>query len=112
MDVEITGNETVAVVAVSGRVDAYTAPDVEEKLNEATASGRHVVVDLSETDYVSSAGLRVLLTLAKRSTAGEFQMRLTGLQSAVREVFDIAGFTRLFEIRDTRDQAVGELTAG
>ncbi|NUP98867.1 MAG: STAS domain-containing protein [Armatimonadetes bacterium] len=111
MEIELTGNDAVAVVAVSGRIDAYTAPEVEERLMEAVRSGRGVVVDLSATDYVSSAGLRVLITLAKRSMSDGFAMRLSGLQEAVREVFEIAGFTKLFEIRDTRDAAVAELAA-
>lgn len=112
MEVEISGTERVAVVAVTGRIDAYTAPEVEDRLGEVAGSGRHLVIDLSGTEYISSAGLRVLLTMAKRSARGEFLMRLCGLQEAVREVFDIAGFTKLFEIRDGRDAAVAELTAG
>ncbi|MBI2298893.1 MAG: STAS domain-containing protein [Armatimonadetes bacterium] len=110
MEVEISGTDTVAVAAVSGRIDAYTAPDVEEQLQAAVSDGRHLVVDLTATDYVSSAGLRVLLTLAKRSARGDFQMRLSGLQEAVREVFDIAGFSRLFEVRDTPAEALAELS--
>ncbi|MCC7494752.1 MAG: STAS domain-containing protein [Fimbriimonadaceae bacterium] len=111
MEIEVGGTDALAVVAVRGRVDAYTAPDVEEKLQEQVAAGKHLVVDLSATDYVSSAGLRVLITLAKRALGGQFAMRLCGMQDAVREVFDIAGFTKLFEIRESAAAAVAELTA-
>lgn len=114
MDIEVGGDAQVAVVAVSGRIDAYTAPDVEERLRQVLAEGatRHLVVDLEGTDYVSSAGLRVLITLAKRAMQNGFSLRLCALQEPVREVFDIAGFTRLFEIRDSQEAAVAELASG
>ncbi len=111
MDIEVSSRDGVSVVAVAGRIDAYTAPEVEERLQAAVAGGGHLVVDLSGTDYVSSAGLRVLITLAKRSLSGSFAMRLCGLQEPVREVFDIAGFTKLFEIRDSAQAALDEFTS-
>lgn len=111
MDIEIGGTEQVAVVTVGGRIDAYTAPEVETQLLQVVDAGRDLVIDLSATDYVSSAGLRVLITIAKRAASDRFEMRLCGLQEPVREVFDIAGFTRLFEIRDSRQVAVDELSA-
>ena len=111
MEIELSTTDRVAVICVTGRIDAYTAPEVEEKLREVVDGQRNVVVDLGGTDYVSSAGLRVLITLAKRSMAEKFEMRLSGLQEAVREVFEIAGFTRLFEIRDTKEDALESLSA-
>ena len=112
MEIEVSGTDRVAVVADAGRIDAYTAPDVEEKLLGLLGeqAERHVVVDLAGTDYVSSAGLRVLITLAKRAMQDGFSLRLCSLQEPVREVFDIAGFTRLFEIRDSQEAAVTELS--
>jgi anti-anti-sigma factor len=110
MDVQVTESGGVAVVAVSGRIDAYTAPEVEARLTAAAVAGHDVVIDLSETDYISSAGLRVLLTLAKRARGTSFDMRLCGLREAVTEVLDIAGLIPLFEIRTSRDEALRELS--
>jgi anti-anti-sigma factor len=111
MRIDVTGDDRVAVVVLVGRIDAYTAPEAETALAAASADGRHLVVDLSGADYISSAGLRVLITLVKRSRAEAFELRLCGLQPPVLEVFDIAGFTQLFEIRDSRDEALAELAA-
>ncbi len=111
MEIEVTGNDRVAVVAISGRIDAYTAPEVEEHLAHEVEKGRNLVVDLGAADYISSAGLRVLIALAKRSLKGDLALRLCCLQPQVLEVFDIAGFTKLFQIRDTADAAVQELSA-
>ena len=110
MNLEVGGDPRVAVVAVEGRIDAYTAPEVEQRLS-AAVDGRAVLLDLSAAEYISSAGLRVLITLAKRARAERFAMALCGLQPSVLEVFEIAGFTQLFEIRDTREAALAELTA-
>lgn len=111
MQVDIENHGPVVVVAVGGRVDAYTAPELEQQIAAALGDQTALVIDLSATEYVSSAGLRVLITLAKRTRAGELRMRLCGLQEGVREVFDIAGFTALFELCDTRSAALGQLGA-
>jgi anti-anti-sigma factor len=110
MKLEVGGDSQVVVVAVEGRIDAYTAPEVEQKLT-AAVDGRAVLLDLSATDYISSAGLRVMITLGKRSRAEHFAMRLCGLQPSVLEVFEIAGFTQLFEISESREVALAELAA-
>lgn len=109
VDVETVG--TVVVVAVGGRVDAYTAPELEQQITGALGDQAALVIDFAATEYVSSAGLRVLITLAKRTRAGELAMRLCGLQEGVREVLDIAGFTALFELCETRAEALAQLGA-
>ncbi len=112
MEVEVARTDTALVVAVAGRVDAYTAPELETSIQTALGDSDALVVDLTATDYVSSAGLRVLITLAKRARAGELRMCLCGLQEPVREVFDIAGFTVLFDLAATRDEALARLSEG
>lgn len=112
MEVEVTRAEVTVVVAVDGRVDAYTAPELEASIQAALGDRDALVIDLSATDYISSAGLRVLITLAKRARAGELRMCLCGLQEPVREVFDIAGFTVLFDLAATRDEALARLSEG
>jgi anti-anti-sigma factor len=76
------------------------------------AGNDRVVVDLSGVDYISSAGLRVMLTLAKRVRDRKGALALTGLEDAVRQVFELAGFLPLFRIEATRDAAVARTAAG
>jgi anti-anti-sigma factor len=89
----------VSVLAPEGRLDTDSASDLELALQDLkTAGAKHFVVDLGEIGYVSSAGLRVLLMLAKQLEGGKGTLRLAGLNAQVKQVFDIAGFTKLFSL--------------
>jgi hypothetical protein len=70
------------------------------------AGSKHFVLDLSKIGYVSSAGLRVLLMLAKQLDGGRGSLRLAGLNPQVKQVFDIAGFSKLFSIYASQDAAL------
>jgi anti-anti-sigma factor len=97
------------IMALAGRLDTETAADVELALQDLLAAGeRNYLFDLSGIGYVSSAGLRVLLSLAKKLDGGKGDLRLCGLNASVRQVFDIAGFSKLFAIFPNRDAALGQ----
>lgn len=83
-----------------------TAKTVEEKL-QAVKEQPRVLVDLTGVHYISSAGLRVLLALAKDINRRQGVLRLCGLTETVREVFDIAGFSQIFQIYPTQEEALG-----
>ncbi len=93
-----------------GRVDSNTSGELERFLVARGAEPR-LVVDLSGIEYVSSAGLRVFLMLAKKVKLYGGRMALCGLSPAVRQVFDLAGFTTLFIVEPTVEQAFARLTA-
>lgn len=96
----------VFVLGPVGRLDTDSAADLELALQDLLATNAtHFVVDLAQINYVSSAGLRVLLMLAK-SVDDKGSLRLSGLNPQVRQVFDIAGFTKLFRIYPDRDAAL------
>lgn len=96
----------VSVLGPVGRLDTDSAADLELAIQDMLAAGaQHFVVDLERINYVSSAGLRVLLMLAK-STDGKGSLRIAGLNAQVQQVFDIAGFTRLFRIYPDREAAL------
>jgi anti-anti-sigma factor len=102
MDVIVETNDNVLVVAPRGRLDSAAAPAFEQRLLGHLDTGeRGVVLDLTGLDYISSAGLRVLLVVAKRLRAGNRRFVVCALRSAVREVFELSGFTAIFEIRPT-----------
>jgi len=100
---------TVRVLALGGRLDTETAADVELALQDLLNAGeRHFLVDMRGIGYVSSAGLRVLLALAKQLDGGKGTLRICSLSPSVRQVFDVAGFSKLFSIFTDRAAALGE----
>ena len=102
----------VLVIAPAGRVDSTTSGDFDARLVAAHKEGdRVLVVDFSGVDYISSAGLRVMLSLAKRTKSEQGRLALCGLEDAVRQVFDLAGFLPLFAVEPTRAAAVARVSS-
>lgn len=93
MEIEQQLEEGNLTVKISGRLDTTTAPQLEEqvKLDGVTK----LAIDLTGVEYISSAGLRVLLTMQK-TMLRQGQMTITGAQVAVKEVFEITGFSEIF----------------
>ena len=97
----------VRILALSGRLDTETSADLELALADLQAAGAtHFLIEMADIGYVSSAGLRVLLALAKQLDGGRGSLRLCALNAAVTQVFDVAGFSKLFLIYPTRDAAL------
>ena len=91
MTIERVQNGSELTLKLDGRLDTKTAPDLEEALRDLK-SVTELVIDLEKTEYVSSAGLRVLLK-AKKAMYGEGYMKLKNLNSLVKEVLEITGLT-------------------
>lgn len=109
---EITERRTADIVtlSLSGKLDTTTAKTFEAKILAQIESGdRRFVIDLAQLDYVSSSGLRVFVLAAKRLDGGNGKMVLCSLQDPVREVFDIVGFSSIFSIYGSYDEAIGSL---
>jgi anti-sigma B factor antagonist len=101
----------VDILYLNGRLDAYAANDVEKKINTITDKLQvYLIVNMEKLEYISSSGLRVLLASLKKARKQQGDIRLTGLQPYVKEVFDIAGFTMLFKIFEQEDDAVNSYT--
>ena len=112
MDITESRDGQVVVVEVGGRVDAATAGAFEEKMLGLIAAGTNrLVVDGAKMSYISSAGLRVFLMAAKRLAPPAGHFAVGALQPQVREVFDIAGFSSVLSIHDTRAAAVAAASA-
>ena len=109
---EITERRTAEIVtlSLSGRLDTTTAKAFEEKILAQIESGeRRFVIDLAQLDYVSSAGLRVFILAAKRLNSMNGKIVLCSLKDPVKEVFDIAGFSSIFSIYGSHDEATQNL---
>ena len=85
-------------VALSGRLDTTTAPKFEEQLKSSLSGVTDLTLDFSELDYISSAGLRVLLSAQKSLNASKGTMRVTGANEIVKEIFDVTGFSDILTI--------------
>lgn len=102
---EVVGE--ILVLAVTGRVDSATAPTLGERLTATLeATGRRLVLDLRQLEYISSAGFRVLLLAAKRAEQTGSRFVLCGLSGKVRQLFDLGGFLDLFPISASREDAI------
>jgi len=99
----------VLLLSVAGRLDSGSAGELEAVLPGRVQATERVVLDLSQTPYVSSAGLRVLLIGAKAARGKGHKLVLTGLSDSVREVFDISGFSSIFAIEADVDSALAGL---
>lgn len=95
------------IISVKGRLDANTSPELEKTLLAALDAGeKNFIADLSELDYISSVGLRVLLMTAKKAKSAGGKVVLCNLGEHVQEVFEIAGFTAIFPIFADLDEAL------
>ncbi len=107
MEVNFRKEEKALVVSVTGRMDAVSAPDFDKQVEKEIDKGEtYFVLDLSGLDYISSAGLRSMLTLAKKLKSKEGGLVLCGLQEMVTEVFEVSGFTTIFEIFGSLKEAM------
>ena len=99
MDVTYRIDKDIVYIAVEGRVDASNAAEAEKKIFEIKQAnpGKHVVVDADNLEYISSAGLRVILKTQKLMNA-RGSMKLTGVNETIMEIFDITGFADILTI--------------
>ncbi len=99
-------HDEVVVLPVSGRVDAVTAPQLSRLVHEQIAEGaRFILLDLSLVSFLSSSGLRALLLMRKELMTLGGELRLAALQPQVHEVFALTGFTQVFAIHTSVDEA-------
>ena len=107
MEITTRIEQDVTVVVLVGHLDSNTSPEAQQALDAVLAGGgRKVVIDFRALDYISSAGLRVLLGTAKRLSQERGALRLFGLNETVREVFEISGFATILTVVDTEANAL------
>jgi len=101
-------DDTRQVVAVAGEIDLFTAPEL--KSAEALESGRtRIVVDLTDTTFLDSTALGVLIGAVKRLRSREGVLTIVNTDANIAKTFEITGLDQIFTIRPTRDEAVEAL---
>ncbi len=97
MEIQKTEGPGTVAMKLAGRLDTVTAPELEAELGEKLDGVRELTLDMAQLQYISSAGLRVLLAAQKRMNR-QGRMRLTGVGEAVMEVFEVTGFADILTI--------------
>ncbi|MBN1964522.1 MAG: STAS domain-containing protein [Anaerolineae bacterium] len=108
MNIKTQELKRVTLFEISGRVDSTNATELGEALNAAIEAGRtQLVADLAGVEYMSSAGLRELVTALKKVKRGTGDLRLAAPSERVRDVLELAGLDSIFEIYPDQVEAVG-----
>lgn len=108
MEISKTELKSCDLYKVTGRIDSLTSPKVAEAVAQSTNRGRFsLILDLSAVDYVSSAGLRVMINVQKTCrNGGRGELVLSGVTKVVLETLEIAGFIPLFKLFDNNETAI------
>lgn len=94
MNIKKKKDGNTLTVIISGRIDTATAPEADASINGSLDGVQSLILDFSDVDYVSSAGLRLLLSLQKKMAAKD-GMKLIGVNEDVNDVFEVTGFDEI-----------------
>lgn len=110
MEVEFEKKENdVTVINIKGRLDANTAPELQREITQIVNQGAHqLVMKFSELAYISSAGLRILITTVKMLKSKQGKLVLCDMQEGIYDVLKISGFTSIFNIQDDEQSALAQ----
>lgn len=97
MNIQQIRNGNELVLALEGRLDTVTAPELEAALKDALEGVEELILDFEKLDYISSAGLRVLL-VAQKTMSQQGSMKIRNVNEIIREVFDVTGFSDFLTI--------------
>ena len=98
MTIEIKKNADELIIEIAGRLDTITAPELEKTINEEIGDAKKLILDVKAMEYISSAGLRVLLA-AQKKMHKVGSMKVINTSKDVMEVFELTGFTDIMEIK-------------
>lgn len=108
MRIDVDKHEAAVIVSVDGRIDTVSAQEFQDKVEELLDEGaKMIVLDFEKLQYVSSAGLRSILVAARKAKSRGGAVSCCSLQTMVRKVFDLSGFTSMITVFDSRQQALG-----
>lgn len=106
MEIDVKKEGQAVIIALTGRMDAVSAPQFDKTVDDFIAQGKtRILIDFKSLEYISSAGLQSILALAKKLELIDGAVLLSDLNGAVKEVFEISGFSSIFPIFDNLDAA-------
>ena len=111
MEMTETKTNGIVTLGLKGKLDATTSPQLQEKLLGSIAGGeKHFAIDCAQLEYISSAGLRVLLLVTKQLRTISGKIVLYALKPHVKEVFDLAGFSAALPLFGSQSEALSSFT--
>lgn len=96
-----------SILKIKGRIDTIHSGDLEKEVNQLFNDGEnHLIFNCDGINYISSSGLRVFLVAQKKAKAVNGKLHLCNMQPAIQEIFRISGFSNLFKIFETQEEAL------
>jgi anti-sigma B factor antagonist len=105
-NVMLATRDGALVATIVGRIDGRTAPELQDQLLPAMEGAMHAVYDVSQVDFMSSAGFRLLLLLCRMAATKGGQLSLVGLSDDIRDTMEMTGFLEFFVLCTTLDEAL------
>ncbi|MDD5504363.1 MAG: STAS domain-containing protein [Candidatus Omnitrophica bacterium] len=106
LEIELKGTDDIAILELSGQIDSYTAEVITNIIDSHINKGNlKIIADLTNIDYLDSAGLGAFINAKTRLGTNKGELRLVGLKGKAKEVFDMACLTDFFKIFESREQA-------
>ncbi len=98
MEIQCIADQDIVTLILSGRIDTITSPKFQEEILKAFQKGNHLILDFNSVEYISSAGLRVLLVGQKNAESKNGSMKLIHVNEDVHEVLEMTGFIDILTI--------------
>jgi anti-sigma B factor antagonist len=110
MDINARERDGIQIIDISGILDTNTSPAAESFIQNLLDLGnKRLIINLKNTDYLSSSGLRILLATAKKLWAVDGKLKICNPNKVVREILDTSGFSMILDVRESEEQAYSEL---
>lgn len=109
IEIDIKTVEEIEVVELSGDIDASTAPDVQKQVLPLAKPGSKILMDMTQVPYMSSAGLRMLLSMYRQTQAKEAKLVLVGLSEELQDTMSVTGFMDFFTTCEKREEGIAAL---
>lgn len=98
MDIKKNYNEKELTLEVGDRIDTITAPDFENEINDEMGNFDSLIIDFANLEYISSAGLRVLISTQKKLKGEDIPMVIKNVNDTINEIFRMSGFDKILKI--------------
>jgi len=105
MNVTLHTTNNVLILTIQGSIDSKTAGDLQNQIMDSVADAKNIIMNLSAVEFLSSAGLRILLMVYRQLKARNGKIILVGVSEDIRDVMEMTGFINFFEIHQTLEQA-------
>lgn len=109
-EVNISQDDSVTVVELVGELNTTTAPDIQKQILPLAEPGSKILLDMTQVGYMSSAGLRVLLSLYRQISASDGKIVLIGVNEEIENVMSVTGFLSFFTLSESREAGLAALS--